>query len=93
MSEWRGLSLFSGIGGLDLAFEWAGGHVAAMCEIQPYCQKNLKKNWPLVPIVAVSCTKLRRVHKDHEARRLHNRRLPILWGVCRNPQYRYNGLP
>ena len=50
MSEWRGLSLFSGIGGLDLAFEWAGDHVAAMCEIQPYCQKILKKHWPLVPI-------------------------------------------
>ena len=46
----RGLSLFSGIGGLDLAFEWAGGQVAAMCEIQPYCQKILKKHWPDVPL-------------------------------------------
>ena len=46
----RGLSLFSGIGGLDLAFEWAGGQVAAMCEIQPYCQKVLKKHWPDVPL-------------------------------------------
>ena len=25
----RGLSLFSGIGGLDLAFEWAGGEISA----------------------------------------------------------------
>ena len=25
MMTMRGLSLFSGIGGLDLAFEWAGG--------------------------------------------------------------------
>lgn len=46
----KGLSLFSGIGGLDLAFEWAGGEVAAMCEIEPYCQKVLRKHWPNVPL-------------------------------------------
>ena len=46
----KGLSLFSGIGGLDLAFEWAGGQVAAMCEIDKYCQKALRKHWPDVPI-------------------------------------------
>lgn len=45
-----GLSLFSGIGGLDLAFEWAGGTVAAMCEIDPFCQKVLRKHWPDVPL-------------------------------------------
>ncbi|MBR0232751.1 MAG: DNA cytosine methyltransferase, partial [Synergistaceae bacterium] len=50
MKTWRGLSLFSGIGGLDLAFEWAGGKVIAMCEIQPYCQKILRKHWPNVPL-------------------------------------------
>lgn len=37
-----GLSLFSGVGGLDLAFEWAGGTVAAMCEIDPFCRKVLR---------------------------------------------------
>ena len=46
----KGLSLFSGIGGLDLAFEWAGGQVAAMCEIDKYCQKVLRKHWPDVPL-------------------------------------------
>lgn len=46
----KGLSLFSGIGGLDLAFEWAGGEVVAMCEIDPYCQKVLRKHWPKIPI-------------------------------------------
>ena len=46
----RGLSLFSGIGGLDLAFEWAGGEVAGMCEIEPYCRKILQKHWPDVPL-------------------------------------------
>lgn len=45
-----GLSLFSGIGGLDLAFEWAGGTVAAMVEIDPYCRKVLRKHWPDVPL-------------------------------------------
>ena len=46
----NGLSLFSGIGGLDLAFEWADGNVMAMCEINPYCQKVLRKHWPNTPI-------------------------------------------
>ena len=45
-----GLSLFSGIGGLDLAFESAGGKVAAMCEIDPFCRRVLRKHWPDVPI-------------------------------------------
>ena len=50
MRTLRGLSLFSGIGGLDLAFEWAGGVVSAMCEIEPYCRKVLRKHWPDVPL-------------------------------------------
>lgn len=45
-----GLSLFSGVGGLDLAFEWAGGIVAAMSEIDPFCRKVLRKHWPEVPL-------------------------------------------
>ena len=46
----RGLSVFSGIGGLDLAAEWAGIEPVAFCEIDSYCQKVLKKHWPGVPI-------------------------------------------
>ena len=46
----NGLSLFSGIGGIDLAFNWAGGNILAFCEIDPYCQKVLRKHWPDVPI-------------------------------------------
>lgn len=46
----KGLSLFSGVGGLDLAFNWAGGEIVAFCEIEPFCQKVLRKHWPDVPI-------------------------------------------
>ena len=46
----NGLSLFSGIGGMDLAFTWAGGKILAFCEIDAYCQKVLHKHWPDTPI-------------------------------------------
>ena len=42
----RGLSLFTGIGGLDLAAQRAGVEVAAMCEIEPFCQEILRKRFP-----------------------------------------------
>lgn len=44
------LDLFSGIGGISLAAEWAGMQTAAFCEIEPFCQKVLAKHWPGVPI-------------------------------------------
>jgi len=44
------LSLFSGIGGIDLAASWVGIETVAFCEINPFCQKVLKKHWPDVPI-------------------------------------------
>jgi DNA (cytosine-5)-methyltransferase 1 len=40
------LSLFSGIGGIDLAAEWAGFHSVAMVEKDNYCQQVLRKNFP-----------------------------------------------
>ena len=40
------LSLCSGIGGLDLAAEWAGFETAAQCEIDEYASKVLAKNFP-----------------------------------------------
>jgi DNA (cytosine-5)-methyltransferase 1 len=35
-------SLFSGIGGFDLAAEWMGWENVFHCEIEPFCQTNLK---------------------------------------------------
>ena len=45
------LSLFSGIGGIDLAAEWAGFETVGFVEKDAYCQKVLRKHWPDVPIM------------------------------------------
>jgi DNA (cytosine-5)-methyltransferase 1 len=44
-------SLFSGIGGIELGFEKAGGfEVKWFVENEPYCQAVLRKHWSKVPI-------------------------------------------
>ena len=49
MSELTHLSLFSGIGGLDLSAEWAGFRTVGQCEWADYPRAVLEKHWPGLP--------------------------------------------
>ena len=47
----RHLDLFSGYGGFALAAGMVGGfETVAFCEIDPWCQRHLRRRWPGVPV-------------------------------------------
>lgn len=46
------LSLFAGIGGIDLAAQKAGIETVAFCEQNTFCQKVLHTHWPHVPMIS-----------------------------------------
>jgi DNA (cytosine-5)-methyltransferase 1 len=82
----RMLSLFSGIGGIDLAAQWAGIETVAFCEIDPFCQKVLKKHWPDVPIFSDIRTLTKEVLDDAGVGRID-----IVAGGHPCPPYSYSG--
>ena len=46
------LSLFTGVGGIDLGLERAGFRIAAQCEADPAARRILERHWPGVPLSA-----------------------------------------
>lgn len=83
------LDLFSGIGGFSLGLKWAGMNTIAFCEIDPFCQKVLRKNFPNVPIFE----DIKKLNVDTLVNLLYNKLSKTnkeLYNMkSRNPKYDY----
>jgi DNA-cytosine methyltransferase len=70
------LDLFSGIGGFSYAAQQVWGddlEIVSFVEIDPFCQKILRKHWPDVPIVEDIKDVTEKTMADHFNKRLHSR--------------------
>ena len=76
LNELTHLSLFSGIGGIDVAAEWAGFETVAMVEWEPYPRAVLAKNFPKATLWG----DVREVKADDVRRLLAGRPLHLLSG-------------
>jgi DNA (cytosine-5)-methyltransferase 1 len=65
MKRYTAVSLFSGIGGIDLAFTWAGFNIIAQVEIDKYCRRVLAKHAPQYWPDAIQLEDVRNVGKHN----------------------------
>ncbi len=81
----RAVSLFSGLGGIDLGLERAGMRVLCQCELNAHCRGVLARHWPGVPcfedVREVSQgsvgERLRQVDGDAAAANVERDRVPL----------------
>ena len=66
------MSLFAGIGGIDLAAGWAGFRTILFVEIDLFCRKVLNKHWPGVPIIGDIKDVTKEVIANATSQRPHN---------------------
>jgi DNA (cytosine-5)-methyltransferase 1 len=72
------LDLFSGIGGFSYAAQQVWGddmEIVSFVEIDPFCQKVLRKHWPDVPIVEDIKDVTEEIITDSQSNRLERRRM------------------
>jgi hypothetical protein len=82
------LDLFSGIGGFALAARRAGCTTVAFCEIDPFCQKVLRRHWPTTPIVSDVSTYLpQATPASHSAQPLEDATTPPTCGPKRSASF------